>query len=344
MTPEPLRVLFVDDEERIVSLLRTIFRQSYEVHTATTGAQALEIIAKLHIHVIVSDQRMPGMLGIDLLSRVRLLSPNTMRVLLTGYSDLAAIVGSVNDAEVFRYINKPWDHSEIKSIVAQAAEIAQTTANAPPNAPAVVSADTGSLNPSANLAATAGTPPSALALELALASPSSFSSELLVIDDNADVIHAISGMFHNVYGVHGAKSITQAIEILEKHDISVIITDTHVGNEDTTHLLRILKTQYPLILSILLTEAQDAETVIKLINQVQIFRYANKPIRRGALQLSVRAAVNQHVLYKNNPALLVRHRVQAASETTQLSSLKLKDSIMKGLRALRTRFTFMREA
>ena len=316
MTPENLSILFVDDEERIVSLLRTIFRQSYEVHTATSGAQALEIIAKTHIHVIVSDQRMPGMLGIDLLSRVRQLSPNTMRVLLTGYSDLAAIVGSVNDGEVFRYINKPWDHSEIKSIIAQAAEIAQLTANAP-----VV------------------LPTDALSVKSpALAS----AAELLVIDDNADVINSITSMFQNVYGVHGARNIAQAIEILEKHDISVIITDTHVSNEDTTHLLRILKTQYPLILAILLTEAQDAETVIKLINQVQIFRYANKPIRRGALQLSVKAAVNQNVLYKNNPALLVRHAVERAPETAHTNSLKA--SIMSGLRALRSRFAFMRDA
>lgn len=315
MTQEPQRVLFVDDEERIVSLLRTIFRQNYEVHTATSGAEALEIIAKTHIHVIVSDQRMPGMLGIELLSRVRQLSPNTMRVLLTGYSDLAAIVGSVNDGEVFRYINKPWDHSEIKAIVAQAAEIAQKTANAP----VLVPSD--ALHSKSPVVASA--------------------AELLVIDDNADVINSITGMFHNVYGVHGARNIAQAIEILEKHDISVIITDTHVSNEDTTHLLRILKTQYPLILAILLTELQDAEMVIKLINQVQIFRFANKPIRRGALQLSVKAAVNQNVLYKNNPALLVRHAVEATPETSLTSSLKV--SIMNGLRALRSRFVFMRE-
>ena len=167
------------------------------------------------------------------------------------------------------------------------------------------------------------------------------AAELLVIDDNADVINSITGMFHNVYGVHGARNIAQAIEILEKHDISVIITDTHVSNEDTTHLLRILKTQYPLILAILLTELQDAEMVIKLINQVQIFRFANKPIRRGALQLSVKAAVNQNVLYKNNPALLVRHAVEATPETSLTSSLKV--SIMNGLRALRSRFVFMRE-
>ena len=315
MNETPVRLLFVDDEERIVSLLRTIFRQSYEVHIATSADEALKIISAMHIHVIVSDQRMPGMLGIELLSKVRLLSPNTMRILLTGYSDLAAIVGSVNDGEVFRYINKPWDHTEIKEIIAQAAEIARTSARAPVVLPLSALAEKSAQEASA--------------------------AAILVIDDNRDVINSISGMFHNVYGVYGASNIAQAISILEKHDISVIITDTHVNNEDTTHLLRILKTQYPLILAILLTEAQDAETVIRLINQVQIFRYANKPIRRGALQLSVKAAINQNVIYKNNPALLARHAVQLIAETPHTHSLRI--SIMNGLRALRGRLSFIRE-
>lgn len=315
MNETPVRLLFVDDEERIVSLLRTIFRQSYEVHIATSADEALKIISAMHIHVIVSDQRMPGMLGIELLSKVRLLSPNTMRILLTGYSDLAAIVGSVNDGEVFRYINKPWDHTEIKEIIAQAAEIARTSARAPVVLPLSALAEKSAQEASA--------------------------AAILVIDDNRDVINSISGMFQNVYGVYGASNIAQAISILEKHDISVIITDTHVNNEDTTHLLRILKTQYPLILAILLTEAQDAETVIRLINQVQIFRYANKPIRRGALQLSVKAAINQNVIYKNNPALLARHAVQLIAETPHTHSLRI--SIMNGLRALRGRLSFIRE-
>lgn len=316
MTQEVLRVLFVDDEERIVSLLRTIFRQSYEVYTATSGEEALKIVAQKHIHVLVSDQRMPGMLGIELLSRVRKLSPNTMRILLTGYSDLAAIVGSVNDGEVFRYINKPWEHSEIKEIVAQAAKIARTTEHAPVIVPAE-------------------------AVHAQQSPAVAFAAELLVIDDNEDVINSISGMFQNVYGVHGARNVAQAIEILKNHDISVIITDTHVSNEDTTQLLRILKTEYPLILAILLTETMDADVVIKLINQVQIFRYANKPIRRGALQLSVKAAVNQHSLYRNNPALLSRHAVATVPEAQGAQSLKA--SIINGLRALRGRFAFMRE-
>jgi hypothetical protein len=91
----------------------------------------------------------------------------------------------------------------------------------------------------------------------------------------------------------------------------------------------------------LLTEAQDADTVIKLINQVQIFRYANKPIRRGALQLSVKAAVNQSVIYKSNPALLARLAVQVTLDSPHTQTLKT--SIMNGLRALRGRFGFLRE-
>ncbi len=315
MNEAPLRILFVDDEERIVTLLRTIFHQSYEVHIATSADEAMKIIMALHIHVIVSDQRMPGMLGIELLSKVRLLSPNTMRILLTGYSDLAAIVGSVNDGEVFRYINKPWDHTEIKEIIAQAAEIARNTARAP-----------------------AALPPSGRAEKAEQEAP---AAAILVIDDNRDVINSISAMFQNVYGVYGASNIAQAIEILEKHDISVIITDTHVNNEDTTELLRVLKTQYPLIIAILLTEAPDAETVIKLINQVQIFRCATKPIRRGALQLSVKAAINQNVIYKNNPALLARHAVPLIAETAHNQALKI--SVMNSVRALRGRAAYIRE-
>ena len=113
-------LLFVDDEERIVNQLRIIFRQKYNVYTATSGQEALHVLQGQAIDVVISDQRMPEMQGIELLSEVRKRSPSTMRMLLTGYSDLAAIVGSVNDGEVFRFINKPWDHNEIQNIVADA--------------------------------------------------------------------------------------------------------------------------------------------------------------------------------------------------------------------------------
>ena len=100
-------VLFVDDEAQIVNLLKIMFRADYEVYSATSGAAALDIIQSRKVDVIVSDQRMPGMTGTELLSKVRRLSPGTMRILLTGYSDLAAMVGSINEGEIFRFISKP---------------------------------------------------------------------------------------------------------------------------------------------------------------------------------------------------------------------------------------------
>ena len=109
----------MDDEERILSALKTIFRSKYHVLTAANGQEALEFIRKFKIPVIVSDQRMPGMQAWNCW-RAAELSPDSVRILLTGYSDLASIVGSINDGEVYRFISKPWDNQELQQVIAEA--------------------------------------------------------------------------------------------------------------------------------------------------------------------------------------------------------------------------------
>ena len=84
------RVLFVDDEPRVLTTMRILFRSHYEVFLAESGAKALELLKTQPVDVIVSDQRMPGMTGIELLRAARELNPNAMRILLTGYADLDA--------------------------------------------------------------------------------------------------------------------------------------------------------------------------------------------------------------------------------------------------------------
>ena len=76
------------------------------------------------MHVIISDQRMPVMPGVELLRQAREISPHSVRILLTGYSDLASIVGSINDGEVYRFISKPWDNQDLQTTVAEAVTIA----------------------------------------------------------------------------------------------------------------------------------------------------------------------------------------------------------------------------
>jgi len=101
------RVLFVDDEKRVLNSMRGMFRRDFDLFLATEGTTALKIAAETPIDVIVADQRMPGMTGIEVLGKVKEMSPNTIRILLTGYADPAAVEGSINVGEVFRFLGKP---------------------------------------------------------------------------------------------------------------------------------------------------------------------------------------------------------------------------------------------
>src|SRR5262245_43868465 len=118
------RLLFVDDEESILTTMRIMFRRHYEVLLASNGEQALELLRNNDVDVLISDQRMPGMMGVEVLREARGIRPRTMRVLLTGYSDFSAIIGSINEGEVYRFVHKPWSNAEFQSIIAQAVEAA----------------------------------------------------------------------------------------------------------------------------------------------------------------------------------------------------------------------------
>ncbi len=118
------RLLFVDDEARILVSLKSIFRTDYDVRTANSGAEALDILRDWPADVLISDQRMPEMTGVDVLRSAAELRPDTTRILLTGYSDLEAIIGSVNDGEIFRFVSKPWRRNELRDTVAAAVRVA----------------------------------------------------------------------------------------------------------------------------------------------------------------------------------------------------------------------------
>ncbi len=117
-----LKLLLVDDEPLILESLSQLFDYDYHVLTANSGEAALSLLnSHRDVAIVISDQRMGGMRGVDLLRHVKQLIPDSMRILLTGYSDLESILQSVNVGEVFRYVRKPWQTDTLKSIVALAA-------------------------------------------------------------------------------------------------------------------------------------------------------------------------------------------------------------------------------
>ncbi|QXI16819.1 HD domain-containing phosphohydrolase [Pseudomonas hamedanensis] len=122
-TSQRPKVLLVDDEESILNSLRRLLRgQPYDVLLATSGAQALEILAQQPVDLVMSDARMPNMDGASLLAQVRQRWPATMRIMLTGYADPTAIIKAINDGQIHRYISKPWNDEELLVILRQSLE------------------------------------------------------------------------------------------------------------------------------------------------------------------------------------------------------------------------------
>jgi response regulator RpfG family c-di-GMP phosphodiesterase len=112
------RLLCVDDEEAILRALHRVFRRAgYTVLTATGGEQGLQIIQKTPVSLIVSDQRMRGMSGVEFLRRAKRIAPDTVRILLTAHSDSEVAISAINRGEVFRFLLKPWDDGDLLMVV-----------------------------------------------------------------------------------------------------------------------------------------------------------------------------------------------------------------------------------
>lgn len=120
--PQKRTFLVVDDEPDILDAIERLFRKEYRVLTAHSAAEALEIVQREPIQVVMSDQRMPSMSGIELLEQLHKTRPDIVRVLFTGYSNIEHVIDAINQGHVYRYISKPWKPAELRLFVAQAFE------------------------------------------------------------------------------------------------------------------------------------------------------------------------------------------------------------------------------
>ncbi|MBZ9664809.1 response regulator [Pseudomonas sp. LMG 31766] len=292
MMSAPVRILFVDDEERILRSLALQFRRHYEVLTESDPLRALQRLREEHIHVLVSDQRMPQMSGAQLLAEAREIAPNTLRILLTGYSDLDAAVEALNNGGIFRYLTKPWDQQEMAFTLRQAAELAVRQAQ----------------------------PLQAVASE-GLSAPLS----VLLLDDEPDTL-AVVGEFC-VAGGHRllrARNLAEAMLQLNNEGADILVSDLRLAGEDTAPLLKTLAQAHPRLLSLVVTPFQDTQALLRLVNEAQIFRYLPKPIRRGLFEKGLKAAAEQALIWRAQPQQVVTRLAEVprdAREQERVGSL-----------------------
>ncbi|MDB5007729.1 MAG: response regulator [Mucilaginibacter sp.] len=120
MAAKKINILYVDDEENNLLSFKATFRIKHHVLTALSGDEALKILSANQVDIIITDQRMPQMTGVAFLEKVIESFPDPIRILLTGYADMSAVVDAVNKGKIFHYVTKPWNEEELDMTINRA--------------------------------------------------------------------------------------------------------------------------------------------------------------------------------------------------------------------------------
>jgi DNA-binding NtrC family response regulator len=351
------RLLFVDDEQRVLNSMRIMFRRQFDLFLASHGAEALDIVRDKDIDVIVADHRMPKMTGVEVLSKVRALSPRTVRILLTGYADLDAVEGSINDSEVFRFLTKPCAPQQLRETIELAAKLAR---EAPaPSAPEPLTADGDTPGDTVEIILQADTvteigPGSAaepdraartgILEQLKLGQPAAVAPTarprlatglgIVVFSADNDVIEVVQKAVRGRLPVYTAGNIVQVVKYLTEQRPGVLVTDVSEDKATIQSMTARLKEHLPQLVTIAVSQHRDVLDMVWLINHGQIFRFLRKPLSAGRTAISLQAALQHHRLLLKNPELAKRHEVDAAVGDTGVMDGVL--SKLKGLKRLWT--------
>ncbi|MDR3681638.1 MAG: response regulator [Flavipsychrobacter sp.] len=123
MTNKKINILYVDDEANNLMSFKATFRIKYNVFTAISGEEAKKILDNNDIHIIITDQRMPEMTGVEFLESILDKHPEPIRLLLTGYADMNAVVDAINKGKIFHYLTKPWNEEELEMTIQRAYDV-----------------------------------------------------------------------------------------------------------------------------------------------------------------------------------------------------------------------------
>jgi len=313
------RLLFVDDERRVLVSLKSIFRNDYDVRVTTSGDEALQILRDWDADVIVSDQRMPEITGVEVLKAAAEIRPQTTRVLLTGYSDLEAIIGSVNDSEVFRFVSKPWRRDDLSKTMSAAVRLAREN-------PDAASPEHSEAAPVEGENSAASPQPVA---EAVAAEPASNTTGVLVLDSNANEQQALRHTLDMSWPTFAAATIDEALQLLDAHPhIGVVITESVFEGGAVTSLVNGLRHARPQLVYIIVTHQPDAGHIIDLINYGQIYRVLRKPLRASVLRGVVTLAARRHQAMLNDP----NHARRAQEGLELLPSERQDGNVFKRIR------------
>jgi serine/threonine-protein kinase len=290
---------------------------------------------------------------------VRTLSPRTVRILLTGYADLDAVEGSINDSEVFRFLTKPCAPEQLRNTIELAAAVARETTDSVTiveeigEIPAIGEiTDIGeALNEAAKEAVQTPAPATitdegtdrigtsliqqqfektAVIDEIPIPAPDSMTIQkkigrkgfgVVVFSEDDDVLETVQKAGRGRVPIYHAGTIVKVIKILIENRPGVLITDISDNKTTIQAMTAQLKEHLPELVTIVISRHRDVLDMVWLINHGQIFRFLRKPLSPGRCAISLQSALQHHRMLLKNPELLKRHEVEAAEESNFLSGI-----------------------
>jgi response regulator RpfG family c-di-GMP phosphodiesterase len=118
-----ISVLYIDDEVNNLDSFKAAFRRDFNVFTAISARDGLQLLEQNQIEIVLSDQRMPEMTGVEFFAQIKDKHPDCMRILITGFADIATVIDAINMGQVYRYVSKPWCNEDLKILIQQAYEV-----------------------------------------------------------------------------------------------------------------------------------------------------------------------------------------------------------------------------
>jgi response regulator RpfG family c-di-GMP phosphodiesterase len=282
---ERAQVLVVDDEPFIVESLVNLLEFEYEVLTAYNGQDAIALLKKNPVKVIMSDQRMPSMFGHELLREAKKIKPNTIRILLTGYSDLESIMYSVNAGEIFRYINKPWKSDMILKVFQLGVQLHDRLLD--------LSKQKNYEDRFGKTADDDAIPKRSVHIEV-----EEKNGSVMFVGYREGEIKNLVGQLQNKFTIVNAASYDAALQEIAKKPISVIVSDVQFEGMD---FLTTIKEEFPHIVTVVLSEVIDANLAIRSINELNVFKYLTSPVEGAAFEQVLTEATYKNKQYKAAP-------------------------------------------
>ena len=319
------QILLLHSEQSTLENLSAGFDESYTVHCATSGSEALNTLVDTPINVIVTEQDLPGMSGLDALREAKKRSPDTIGILLAGNDD-DGLEALVSDREVFQIVRGSVTADSISELVENATQQMRlmTLASSANDAAADVDEPAEHIvmetSENGSTIISDGTGRIPILDPSKVSAVGSHSVDLLVLTRDDDFLSTIKDSSRGTHTVHYASTLAQADDLIRKHKIGVAVVDAAMVGKKIEQLTVHLRKGSQRLVSIVAGRRDDGEMMMDLINRSKVYRFLLKPVSPGRARLAVEASVKHH-LEAPDAAFNMQGKATSAAPTPKAEAL-----------------------